>query len=437
MTFHFAVKRKRSLSNVSIKIISAFANSPTEEDNRLQVILETIKVLLSCKCDPNVSFVPMPPLILAVFTKTPILLQELLGFNANPNISTIDEELTALHVLSCLEPCIVNVKMFEILLGYHANPNTRTSVHHWFEHNEAIQPNIPPKAGKSPLHILTMRYDFTNDSSGFLIDMINLLMVNGADINLFYLGHTPLTLAMLRGNIDLARQLLSLGANPNIILDHNMGVPLTVLILNRFKNIHDYSTIIDFISLLIEFHANPLNNIPFTENDTLLNGNAIEFMQSEFDSLTEKEKTKKEKKGKAKNKKGGKSKKKSKQSSSKTSHSKSSKSSSKRSKSSSKRSKSKKSKGSKRSKSDDSKIAFKHLLDVARKTLLSYIQTKAVEMLYEFTLEDELDDDLSENIAKILTPTVRYWLFDISLFTIKNSKQGSRAALSSQVILIN
>lgn len=170
--------KRRSILKASHDTIykeSALMLLPTEEDQRLKIIANTIKCLLNCKCDPNEGEVPMHPIQLALFTKTPFLLVDLLNFDANPNVTTLEEGMTCIHILCCMEISVVNVKMLEILLGYHANTNLRTNIYHWYDENSSIQPGVEPVEGKTALQILSMRYDFINDNHGCLLGVMLIL----------------------------------------------------------------------------------------------------------------------------------------------------------------------------------------------------------------------------------------------------------------------
>lgn len=316
----------------------------------LQAIEHTINTLLRFGADPNIGEVPLPPLLLSIFTKKLDIIAGIIKNKAAINITTLEDNLTALHVLASLKPPKQEyVDIMRLLLENNANPNYRCSDFHWHEEKVIIlnvkpennrknvseksskattnanptsadveilsskrvllsQPsittmsfeNLSGPASKSPLHIICIRYDYILDSDNFLNQMANLLLHYGADVNAYYLGHIPLTLAMLRGNVKLMETLLMNGANPNIKLDHNMGVPSTVLVLKRYEKLLPTEICETIYEVLYKYHVNPLKTL--TNKD-----NAIEFMIKEHEVLKDKlantTKGKKDKSGKKKQKK--------------------------------------------------------------------------------------------------------------------------------------
>lgn len=250
----------------------------------MKKIQKTIEILLQHGANPNVGEVPLPPLILSVFTKNPGIVNSLLNNEAFVNITTVDDDLTALHVLVSLKPpCQEYVDILRALLQYNANPNLRNAENHWAAEKSALlvgQKNDSNHQAKTPLHILALRYDYRLDPNGFLNQMASVLINFGGEANSEYLWHVPLTIAMLRGNLQLMETLLKSGADPNVQLGNGMGVPITVLILKRYEHVLPSEICRDVYEILYENNANPLKQV---QKDRA--GNAVEFMIKEHEVL--------------------------------------------------------------------------------------------------------------------------------------------------------
>ncbi|KAK4873905.1 hypothetical protein RN001_013265 [Aquatica leii] len=264
--------------------------------DKLRVIYETMILLLDFGSDPNISEVPMPVLLMSLFTKNVQLVEDLLSRKADPDATTAEERLTGLHILVSLPPSEVIVEEMKLLIKYEANPNLAADVQHWTKEKEELIGNYKFEkvdAGKMPLHLLTMRFDFESDVNDNLCKMAKILIDGGAFSNKRYLGHVPLSIAVLRGNAKLVRTLLETGkVNPNFILGEQMGVPLTVYSLNRYKSMPALTDCENIIHMLEQFGANPFNS-------TGERGNVIEFIGLEREG--EKKKPPKQRKRKCKN----------------------------------------------------------------------------------------------------------------------------------------
>lgn len=344
---------------------------------KLDVIEYTIKHLLAIGSDPNKSQVPMPAVVLSVFTKNPNLVKGILLHQADPNAHTQEENMTALHVLVSLPPFEESLEICKALLENSADPNVRTSSLHWKNENKFVlgkkSCEVVDDHGKTPLHLLALRPDFLNDKSNYLHQLALKLIASGCYANSYYLGHTPLTLAMLRANVPLVKCLLETGrVNPNQPLGEEMGVPLTVFILKRYANIQPSKICKQIYNLLVSFGANPFDQIEDV-------GNAIEFMEMEHQTAAKAKSKKKDKKQKKKTKKS------SKKSSSKTSKT------------------SKKGKSSKLKSGKQGEIK-RCLLEIARDVLAEHIQMKALRYLSDFVNFELADDDISLYLARFLTP---------------------------------
>ncbi|KAI4455822.1 ankyrin repeat and mynd domain protein 1 [Holotrichia oblita] len=247
-------------------------------NNKLGVVFKTLSVLLNCGADPNLTLVPLPALHLAIFSNDVLILETLMKANADPDITTQDEGLTALHMLAALPFIDDNLEMFHILLRNGANPNLRTNTYHWMQEKDKIlgrREAIGDDLGKTPLQILSMRYDYINNEH-IQKDMVNLLLDNGGNIHDTYLGHNALTLAILRGNLKLIMHYLKSGhIDPYKKLGENMGNATTILILKRYANTVSLETCRAIYELFFDHNVNPLVYIDGY-------GNSIEFMEAEY-----------------------------------------------------------------------------------------------------------------------------------------------------------
>ncbi|XP_044253101.1 uncharacterized protein LOC123004050 [Tribolium madens] len=354
-----------------------------KNENELKTIKKTILTLLCHGADPRIGDVPLKPIFLSVFTDDSDLLDNLLKSNADPNTIFSDENLTCLHLIVSLKPSLEKVKMCEILLSHSADPNIKTHHNHWFElRKELIGEECDEindcDEGKNALHLLCLREDFINDSENLLIWIAHILVANGCRTDDLYLGHTPLSLAVIRGNTKLIEALLkTMKVDPHQLLGNGMGNALMVLILNRFASLLPNEIKKDVAKCLISNGLNPLTRIGNFEN-------VISFMENEKHLLNLKKmsKTKTEKKIKKKSKKKSKT------------------PSKKRSKTSSK--KSSKATGSHRKTKLESVEDF--IISETRMNLYRHLQGKAVKFLYTLLCEAIVADPLTVVLAKFVMP---------------------------------
>ncbi|EFA07740.1 uncharacterized protein LOC107398399 [Tribolium castaneum] len=343
------------------------------DERQLITIKKTILTLLRFGADPRIGDVPLKPIFLSVFTDDSDILQGLLKSNADPNSLFSDEHLTCLHLIVSLKPSLEKVKMCEILLSHSADPNIKTHPNHWSQLRKELlgEGNDYCDEGKNALHMLCLREDFFNDSEDLLIWIASILVANGCRTDDLYLGHTPLSLAVIRGNTKLIESLLK-RVDPYQLLGNEMGNALTVLILNRFPSILPKDVKKDVAKCLIHNGLNPLtrigefeNVIAFMENEQLLNVKSKK--------KTTKKKTKKKNKKQLSHSKKGKKKKKSKSSS----------------------------RGHRKTKTES---VEDFIISETRQTLYRHLQGKAIKFLYTLLCEAIVADPLTVVLAKFVKP---------------------------------
>lgn len=236
-----------------------------ELEEKLLETYKTITTLLTYGASPNIGEVPLPPFVLSLFTKNEHVVEDFLTYGANCNTTTTaqDGSLTPLHVIAAMKPGEKLADIARILLKNGACLNRRNDVNHWPEEKLDIDPEKRFESeGKTPLHILAMRYDFIEDVPDYMGLLYDVLVEYGCNPDLNYLGHTCLSLAVLRGNLTLIDHILrTYEINPNQTLGYDMGVPLTILILKKYKNRLPLYICEEVFDLLAKYGANPFNTI--------------------------------------------------------------------------------------------------------------------------------------------------------------------------------
>ncbi|KAJ8972040.1 hypothetical protein NQ314_000425, partial [Rhamnusium bicolor] len=299
-------KKAGDKSNKKVHMVEADSEPEKrkEEDENKHLLEKTIGVLLDCGANPNFGEVPLPPLLLSVFAKNADLVRRLLEADADPNITT-DEQLTGLHVIASLKFCQENVDIAEVLLEYYCDPNLKCSPCHWHEQKiKILGKNVKPgdyeDYGKNPLHLLCLRRDFPLDNCQYFEQLAGLFLENNIYINDKYLGHTPLSLAVLVGNMTLAERLLNeSNVDPYLPLGYNMGNILTLYILKRYEDVLPLEKSKQMLKFLVDSSVNPLRTVGECEN-------AIGFMEKEHEIIKVVEKGKKNKGKDKKSNKGSK-----------------------------------------------------------------------------------------------------------------------------------
>ncbi|XP_044760429.1 uncharacterized protein LOC123317884 [Coccinella septempunctata] len=203
-------------------------------------ILATLKTLLHYGADPNnKDGVPYSPLFLALFTRSPQILESFLSGKADPNLKL--QGMTPIQVVSCLEPSEENCELMRMLIDRKADPNILSDPDIWKECDEHLLGDYEPvnevqKRGKNALHFICLREDFTSANDNFLCKMAEMLILANVDTQSLYLGHSHLSMAVTKGNLGLVEVLVRF-VDAGRPLGFGLGNSLTILALPRYHNI--------------------------------------------------------------------------------------------------------------------------------------------------------------------------------------------------------
>ncbi|XP_048519753.1 uncharacterized protein LOC109545364 isoform X2 [Dendroctonus ponderosae] len=253
-----------------------FAKQTQLESDRslsLESIQLTIMTLLDYGANPSGCEVPHPPLVLSLFTENPDLVKEVIKANADIDV-VIDENVSCLHIAASLNPSLANTTICRIIVKYGCNPNVKTSPNHWIDRKYGITGKLPENFqvaddGKNVLHLLCMRTDFEGDQSNYFCAVAKILLGTDLDLSAMYLGHTPLSLAVLAGNVKLVQCLIKADAfDPYKQLDYGMGNILTLFALKRFENVLPLDKCKAMLTALFEVGLNVLARVANSENAT-------------------------------------------------------------------------------------------------------------------------------------------------------------------------
>ncbi|XP_029285833.1 LOW QUALITY PROTEIN: ankyrin repeat and MYND domain-containing protein 1 [Cottoperca gobio] len=217
-----------------------------------RVLLNTLKLLLERGADPNTSRVPMPVLFLAIMAADTEAVRRLLLCGAHTDIPLPPERkgLYPLHVAAAL-PGPVGPRITELLLHTVTDPDAQACDHNeiydpdkiFTKAKEPLSTNESPhlkEGGRTALHVACQRdSDYRNASK-----VVALLLSHRASTDLLWSGHSPLSMAISRGNDLSVEELLNRGADPNIPLGCRVGSALCALaninyhLGNRAKLLH-------------------------------------------------------------------------------------------------------------------------------------------------------------------------------------------------------
>ncbi|CAH1986050.1 unnamed protein product [Acanthoscelides obtectus] len=334
-------------------------------DMHLSSELTNVEQLLEYGADPNVGEVPFSPLILASFTENDKLVKRLLEAKADVQVRT-EDGLNCVHVAASLRCCSDNTLICEALLSGYADPNAKASIYHWEDQKMKILGIGVDTAdiedyGKNPLHLLCLRQDYDSDKCNYFVKVADLLVEANTNLHYKYLGHTPLSLAVLSGNGSLIEYFIASGSfNPHKLLDYDMGNVLTLYTLKKYEGILPLAKCKQIIHLLCQLYVSPLKPVGQFEN-------AVAF--GEFQLRPPRKPADEETAG-------------------------------------TKKKAPKKSRPPKINKKSQNYIIIQYLKESTRKMIISAAQLQAVEYLYDLTEENLLEEERVKDLVIYLTPEI-------------------------------
>ncbi|XP_063093073.1 ankyrin repeat and MYND domain-containing protein 1 isoform X2 [Cavia porcellus] len=296
----------------------------------------TIKLLLHRGADPNLCQVPMRALFFAVKAGDVDGVQLLLERGARTDIRYPPHlgALTPLHIAAAL-PGEEGIKITELLL--HAITDVDAKAADQDEvyklgkvcscgsrmellpsslklSNEPGPPSIyytastqvVEEGGRTALHVACER----EDNNKCARDVVQLLLSHGANPNLLWSGHSPLSLSIASGNdlhwaslpgvasgrpvrevtgqllrslpIQIVKELLSCGADPNLPLTRGLGTALCVVCDLAYEHQRSTDNKITLIDRLLDHGADILKPVMLTQGDKTAVGTAVDYGYFKF-----------------------------------------------------------------------------------------------------------------------------------------------------------
>ncbi|XP_047402141.1 ankyrin repeat and MYND domain-containing protein 1 isoform X2 [Sciurus carolinensis] len=261
----------------------------------------TIQLLLRRGADPNLCSVPMQVLFLAVKAGDVDGVRLLLEKGARTDIRYPPQlgSLTPLHIAAAL-PGQEGVRITELLLHAITYVDAKaTDQDHMYKlskldlppsslklNNEPGPPStyynmntcVPEEGGRTALHVACER----EDSKKSARDIVRLLLSHGANSNLLWSGHSPLSLSIASGNDLIVKELLSQGADPNLPLTRGLGSALCVVCDLAYEHQRSTDNKIALIDRLIDHGADILKPMTLTQGDKVAVGTAVDYGYFKF-----------------------------------------------------------------------------------------------------------------------------------------------------------
>ncbi|XP_039250283.2 ankyrin repeat and MYND domain-containing protein 1-like [Styela clava] len=244
-----------------------------------------IELLLQRGASANKSAVPMPPLFFAVKAGDTDAIRLLLlrGASTETRISSSFGGFTPLHIASAL-PGKEGVIAVKLLLQAGANPNV-TAHDDDIPHSKntvasesclSSDYSVPTKkdsspqwlseglkfvdeGGRTPLHIAC---DRDNDYKN-ACEVVHELLDNGADPDVIWSGHSPLSLAISSGNDCAIEELINFEADASMPLKRGVGNALCAAANTEYESRRDADSRIKLVDKLVNAGANMLAPIVF------------------------------------------------------------------------------------------------------------------------------------------------------------------------------
>ena len=259
-------KNKDGVTSLHLEISLDYSSGPYLE----HTLLEFAPLLLQNGADVNAqNNYYMTPLHVAIEQGWNKVARILLEHGAEPNVTNKDGQ-TPLHLAFELDSRdnaeILIAGAIHLLLQRGANVNARDKNHttplllaiqrNMYDITRILlargaKPNVKNVRGKAPLHLL-LEGNFADEDD--IPGLVHLLLERGADVNAQDQNRTPpLSLAVKRHLVDIARILLQHGAEPNI-KDIKNKTPLHVL-LEQDHDLDDVDGVLVVVRLLLDSGA--------------------------------------------------------------------------------------------------------------------------------------------------------------------------------------
>ncbi|KAM6152751.1 ankyrin repeat and MYND domain-containing protein 1 [Erethizon dorsatum] len=261
----------------------------------------TIKLLLHRGADPNLCRVPMRALFLAVKAGDVDGVQLLLESGARTDIRYPPQlgALTPLHIAAAL-PGEEGVRITELLLHAITDVDAKAA-----DQDEVYKPGklellpsslklsnepgppsiyytastcVTEEGGRTALHVACER----EDNYKCARDVLQLLLSHGANPNLLWSGHSPLSLSIASGNDLIVKALLSCGADPNLPLTRGLGSALCVVCDLAYEQQRGTDNKIALIDQLLNHGADILKPVMLTQGDKMAVGTAVDYGYFKF-----------------------------------------------------------------------------------------------------------------------------------------------------------
>uniref|UniRef100_A0A2K6Q4G7 Ankyrin repeat and MYND domain containing 1 n=1 Tax=Rhinopithecus roxellana TaxID=61622 RepID=A0A2K6Q4G7_RHIRO len=257
---------------------------------------QTIKLLLRRGADPNLCRVPMQVLFLAVKAGDVDGVRLLLEHGARTDICFPRQlgTLTPLHIAAAL-PGEEGVQIVELLLHAITDVDAKASDKDGTYKpgkldllpsslklsNEPGPPQayysmdtpLPEEGGRTALHMACER----EDNSKCARDIVRLLLSHGANPNLLWSGHSPLSLSIASGNDLVVKELLTHGADPNLPLTKGLGSALCVACDLTYEHQRSMDRRLALIDRLIDHGADILKPVTLRQGEKVAVGTAVDY----------------------------------------------------------------------------------------------------------------------------------------------------------------